>query len=535
MKSNKWGYGFLTGVLAFSILSGCTNEEASKEKSESAVKINKTGMPIADEKIELTGFAGKFFASQDWNKLKLWEEYAKISNVEIDWETVQVDSLKEKRNLLLASGEYPDVLFSSALPKADLIKYGQQGVLLKLNDLIDQYAPNFKKLMEENPVVAKGVTMPDGSIYGFPTIYDPEFKGLHLGTPWINKNWLKKLGLEEPQNLDDFYKVLKAFKEEDPNGNGKADEIPWTGAYGIGEAIGFIKGSFGLNNHGSANAYIDLAPGSNNLRFTPASDEYKEMLEYLHKLYKDGLIDKEIFTADPQAFTAKASDGTFGVINGLDPETIYQLKGYVGIPVLKGPKGEQMLTSMGSPLGNIGMFVITDKNKNPEATIRWIDHFYGDEGTKMFFMGFEGVTYEEKNGELEYTENMTKNPDGLNLDQALSEYLTWPGGYYPGIVKEKYFKGAEGKPATKENALKSEPYAIKQEDIWPAFNFSPEEQEELSTISTDITTYVDEMTASFISGKTPLSKWEDYVQTLKQMNLDRYMEIYESGYKNYKK
>ena len=118
------------------------------------------------------------------------------------------------------------------------------------------------------------------------------------------------------------------------------------------------------------------------MRYVPTTDGYKELLQYLNKLYTKGLIDKEIFTLKTEEFSAKASKNTFGVINGVDPGTTENLSGFVGMPVLKGPHGDRLNTAVGSPLGNIGMFVITNQNKSPEATVRWIDHFYSDEGSK---------------------------------------------------------------------------------------------------------------------------------------------------------
>lgn len=527
----------LSLVLVFSLaLMGCSKkkEVSSEERKKNLENFNKEGMPIVKEKITINGFAAKFYSSQDWSKLMLWKEYEKKSNIHVNWETASTDSLQEKRNLMLASGEYPDILFASAVPKADLLKYGKQGVFLKLNDLIDQYAPNFKKAMEEFPIIKQGITMPDGNIYGLPTIYDPNFKSLRMGTPWIKKEWLDKVGLKEPTTIDEFYQVLKAFKEKDPNGNGKADEIPWGGGYGIIESINYLKGSFGLNNHGIANPNIDLDEGTRKLSFVPATDNYKQLLEFLNKLYKEGLMDKEIFTIKAHEFNSKVTNGNYGVINGIDPGVGNNQKGYVGIPVLEGPSGDRKYTAIGSPLGNIGMFVITDKNKYPEQTIRWIDYFYGEEGIKNFFMGFEGITYKETaNGEVEYTDEITKNPDGLTLDQAISKYLTWPGGYYPGVVKQKYFKGAEGQSASIENAKKAEPNTITQDEIWPAFNFDLKEQEELTAISTDITTYIDEMRDKFITGKSSFSEWDDYVKTLEKMGLKRYMELYQRAYEKY--
>lgn len=524
--------GIVTSLLlTTSILGACSSDEGTTGKSENVDNVNKTGMPIAKEKIEVDGFGAKFFASQDWNKLMLWDEYAKKSNIEVNWKTVQIEALQEKRNLLLAAGDYPELFFASAFPKTDLIKYGKQGVFLPLNDYIDKYAPNFKKIMEEYPSVKQGVTMADGNIYGFPTIYDPKFESLHAGTPWIKEDWLKKLGLKEPETTDELYTVLKAFKEKDPNGNGKADEIGWGGGYTIKPFINYLRGSFGLNKQGTMNLNLDFKEGTEEFRFVPATDEYKELLKYLNKLYTEGLINQDVFTVEPQQFAAEASKGNVGMIDDVDPKELLKLDGYVGVPVLEGPTGERSYNAVSNGLGNLGMFVLTDKAKNPEALVRWIDYLYGDEGTKMFFMGFEGVTYEEdKDGKFKYLPEITDNPKGKNMDQAISDYLTWPGGYYPGIVKQKFFQGAEGTEASLQNAKKAKPYVIKDEDIIPGLNYTLDENDEVSAIMTDVQTYIDEMTAGFITGKQDFSKWDDYKKNLDKMKVQDYLKLAQTAY-----
>ncbi|KOO51109.1 extracellular solute-binding protein [Viridibacillus arvi] len=524
--------GIVTSLLlTSSILGACSSDEGTTGKSGNVDNVNKTGMPIAKEKIEVDGFGAKFFASQDWNKLMLWDEYAKKSNIDVNWKTVQVEALAEKRNLMLAAGDYPELFFASAFPKTDLVKYGQQGVFLPLNDYIDEYAPNFKKIMEEYPSVKQGVTMADGNIYGFPTIYDPKFESLRAGTPWINQEWLDKLNLKAPETTDELYKVLKAFKEKDPNGNGKADEQAWGGGYGILEFINYLRGTFGLNKQGTMNINLDFKEGTEEFRFVPSTDEYKELLTFLNKLYTEGLINKDVFTTEPQTFSAEASKGNFGMLNEVDPKELLKLDGYVGIPVLEGPTGERAYNAVTNGLGNLGMFVLTDKAKDPEALVRWIDYLYGDEGTKMFFMGFEGVTYEEdKDGNFKFLPEITDNPDGKNMDQAISEFLTWPGGYYPGIVKQKYFQGAEAKENTIKNAEQVRPYRIKDEDILPGLNYTLEESDKVSAIMTDIQTYIDEMAAGFITGKQDFSKWDDYKKTLDKMQLQDYLKTAQGAY-----
>ncbi|KIL40672.1 ABC transporter substrate-binding protein [Gordoniibacillus kamchatkensis] len=493
-------------------------------------KVNADGMPIVKNPINLEFFAPKRFAASDWNNILLWQEYEKLTNVKVKWNTVDRDNLVEKRNILLAGGDYPDALYGNRLTPSDLMMYGEQGVFVKLNDLIDKYAPNFKKLLDQYPDVKKAITMPDGNIYSFPTVTDPEFKSMLTGAfMWYKPDWLEKTGLPEPQTTDDFYRFLKAIKEKDPN------TIPLGGGPGWDYLGKYLQGAWGLGNRGTTHPYVDVDPATNELRFIPADDRYKEMLQYTNKLYNEGLIDKDFFTANADQIIAKGSKGVYAVIADYNPEAVYSnLKGYVGAAALKGPHGDRIYSYIGSPVGSPGQFVITKKNKYPEATVRWVDYLYSDEGSKMFFMGFKDKTYVEKpDGTIDYTDEIKHNPKGLTQDQAVSQYLVWPGVGYPGILKQNYFKGAEGMPASVEAAKKVEPAFIKER--WAPFNYTKEETERMTVLRADIETYVKEMTTKFITGGASFDEWSKYTDTLKKMGLSEYMKIYKAGYERYKK
>lgn len=537
MKKKKFASLAAGVLLSAGILGACSGDKGSsgEPKTGDLDNLNETGMPIVKDEIEVSGFAAKFFASQDWNNLMLWDEFAKMSNIKMNWETIQTEGLVEKRNLLITGGNYPEVFFASAFSKTDLIKYGEQGIFLPLNDYIDKYAPNFKAILEEYPSVKQGVTMADGKIYGFPTIYDPAFEGLRGGMPWINDEWLENIGMENPTTIDEFYEVLKAFKEKDANGNGQPDEQGWGSSYGISPVINTLRGSFGLNKQGTMNINLQFKEGTEEFEFVPTTDGYKELLQFLNKLYAEGLLHRDIFTMEPHEFAAEASKGNFGVLSSIDPAELLKLDNYGSMEVLEGNTGERLFTAVTNGLGNLGMFVLTDKTENPEAMIRWIDHIYGDEGTKMFFMGFEGVTYEEDaEGNFKYLEEITDNPDGLNMDQAISEYLTWPGGYYPGIVREEFFQGAEAKENSRKNAEMAKPYRIKDDDILPGLNYTVEENDQISAITTDLQTFIDETTAEFITGKRDFAKWDEYVQTVEKMNVNKYLELAQEAYERMK-
>ncbi|WP_342774716.1 extracellular solute-binding protein [Paenibacillus dokdonensis] len=522
-------------LAASTLLAACsrTSETSAPQgdgQTSASNEVSMEGMPIVQNPINLEFFAPKRFAASDWNNILIWQEYEKMTNIHVKWNTVDRDNLVEKRNILLAGGDYPDALYGNGLSASDLMMYGEQGVFLKLNDYIDKYAPNFKKLLEEYPEVKKAITMPDGNIYSFPTITDPNFKSMLTGAfMWYNPEWFAKTGLSEPKTTDEFYEFLKAVKAKDPK------TIPLGGGPGWAYLGNFLQGAWGLGNRGVTHPYVDIDPATNELRFFPIDPNYKELLQYTNKLYAEGLIDRDFFTANADQIIAKGSQGVYAVIADYNPESVYSnLKGYAGASALKGPHGDQMYSYIGSSVGNPGQFVITNKNKNPEATVRWVDYLYSDEGSKLFFMGVKDKTFTEKaGGEMDYTDEIKHNPNGLTQDQAVSQYLVWPGVGYPGILKQQYFKGSEGMPASVDAAKKVEPYLIKE--IWPPFTYTKDETERMTVLRADIETYVKEMTTKFITGGASFNEWDSYVNTLKKMGLDEYMEIYKAGYNRYTK
>ncbi|MBB6729365.1 extracellular solute-binding protein [Cohnella zeiphila] len=509
--------------------SGGSSPQGTKGQSESA-GVNATGFPIVNAPIKLNIFAGQApSAPADWNNVEIWKEYAKMTNVDVNWQLTPVDSLTEKRNLLLAGGELPDAFHTARFTSVDLANYGGQGLLIPLNKLIDEYAPNFKQLMEKYPEIKKGLTMPDGNIYSLPTFYDPDFKSVVIGSElWINKKFLDALGMKEPETTDEFYEYLKAVKTKDPNGNGKNDEIPYA-ASGITGLIDQLKGAWGLGNRGNTHPRVDVDPKTNQLRFIPTDPHYKEVLQYVNKLYKENLFIPEILTIPGKEMLAKGSDGLYGSFLYTNADTFGDHKDdYIGANAFAGPNGDRLFSRARSPLVDVGGFAITNKNKYPEATMRWADYFYGEEGSTMFFMGIKDKSYVVKpDGSVDYTDEYKADPE------FGKKYVSWAGGYYPAMLTAKTFKGGESSPANLEAAKKIEPYYPKE--VWPPFTYNQDELAQFNALGTDIGNYVDEMTTKFVTGDAPFSEWDNYVSTLKKMGLEEYMKIYTAAYERYEK
>ncbi|WP_230200146.1 type 2 periplasmic-binding domain-containing protein [Bacillus niameyensis] len=530
---------FLIMMAFMLVLTACSGKTSGPKEPEIDDKqkenVNPTGMPIVNDKITLKFMAGQSaLSSNNYNETLLWKTYEEKSNIHIDWELVPVDGREEKRNLTLAGSSLPDVFYTMAMPNEDLLKYGQQGVFVKMNDLIEEYMPNLTALMEQYPEIRKGATFPDGNMYSIPTIYDPEFTSVLIGAKaWIRKDWLEQLNMDMPETTDEFYNYLKAVKETDLNGNGKHDEVPY-GATSISGLRNILKGAFGVGNKGNKQSYLDEDPETKELRFFPTSDGYKELIGYLNKLYSEGLIQENIYTIDANQSYGMGSDGLYGSTVITSAETIYGEAGkdFVGLPALEGPAGKKY-NSMTSSLAHMGGFVVTNVNENIPATLRWLDYFYSEEGAKLFFMGVEGETFEvDEKGDLQYLDKITNSAEGLTMEQELSKYITWLGGGYPGIVREATFKGAESLPSSIEAAEKLQPNLL--DEVWPSFTYTDEESKQLSGLQADIHKYVDEMQDKFITGTEPMSKWDAYVDQVKTMGLDKYMEIQNEALKRYK-
>lgn len=525
------------------IVQGCGKPKTSDSTTETDNEVNQknfneTGMPIVNEPITLDFFASYSPQSaKDFNNVPVLDEYEKLTQIKVNWEQVPMNNLAEKMNLALLSDELPDVFYGMWMSNNDVFKYGSEGTFIPLNDLIEQYAPNLSALLDEYPSIRKGLTFPDGNIYSFPTIYSPEFTSLLVGSkPWINEEWLEKLDMENPKTTEDFYHYLKAVKESDLIGDGKNKEIPYgEPSNNLDYLTHWLKGSFGIGNRGRLHQDIDIDPDTGELRYIPMLDGYKDMLEYMHKLYSEGLIEQNTYSLETEQYLANGASGLYGATNYFNPVEMFGKEGgsaYTSGHALEGPRGHREYTGMTHPLYSSGQFMISKDNKNPAETVRWMDYLgFHDDGVKLFYMGIEGVTYEETPEGPVLTEEITNNPDGLSETQALAKYMIAPGGGHPTKIVSEYYSGADNSELELEATEKLKPYLI--EEAWPTFSYTKEGSKVINTLGSDIDKYVSEMKAKFIVGEVPFSEWDKYVETIEKMGLKQYMEIKEKAYNRY--
>lgn len=467
--------------------------------------------------------------SGDFNQMDILKRISSETGVNVEYECIPGNVWNEKKNLMLASNDLPDLFIGGGLSDSDINKYGKAGMLLPLDDLI-QYAPNVSAMLEKYPELKKALTSPDGKIYTLP-FYDEFLPENIPDNLFINKTWLDQLGLDVPKTTDEFYEVLKAFKTQDPNGNGKNDEIPFT--YRANEVYTgdySLSGAFGTLD---VPGHIILEDGK--VKFSAMENGYKEAIKWFRKLYSEGLIDQEIFTQDQSQYVSKGKSeemivGAFIIYadeNFVGAERAYN--DYVVMEPLIGPNGDQQWNRYNYSM-YLDKFAITNVNPDPIATMKWIDKFYEEDISIQVHWGEVGKSL-QKEGEMY---KIVEAPEGMSIDEY--RFKTVPAANAPGIMTSEMYEKidfAVDKKKKIERYHLYDPYANKE--VMPVIRFTDEELNELSTISTDLNNYVEEMKAKWITGTSDIEKdWEDYKSRLKEMNVERYVQIYQEGYERYK-
>ncbi|OUS77636.1 hypothetical protein B1748_07535 [Paenibacillus sp. MY03] len=529
-------------VVSLLAMTGCAsnNNDGQSEPAgqgaaaESKDNINKTGFPIANEPVQLKGLVSKYELVKDWNEHKGMKHYEELSNVMIEWDSVPQNSFEERRNLLFASNDLPDFVMRANLSSQLLTSYAATGQIIALDELIEAgYAPNLSALMEEDEGIRKAITAADGHIYSLPNISEADGR---ISSSWINQKWLEKLGLEMPSTMDEFYEVLKAFKEKDPNGNQQADEVPFTGYKETkssgNELIRTFYGSWGYGgNSGIIAPYMDV-DGEGKIRYIATDDTFKEIIVFFNKLWTEGLIDKEIFSQDMNKVVSKVDEDRVGfVARGNNNLWLGNNRAnYVQNPVLRATDGDIYWVGVNPKVREVGSFVITNKNPNPEATLRWADHFLSEEGTALARLGIKDVTYTiDADGFYKLKDEFANNPNGLTVDEALSEYTIFQGGQITQRVTQKVDQSAAVLPEMIANKDIIRPYLVPDEKLMNP-SFTEEENIKLGTIATDLEAYTDEQVVKFVTGSRPIGEWDKFVSTLNNMKLDEYLAIYQAAY-----
>lgn len=541
-NGTKLAIGLLVCGLFLTACGG--NNKSADGGKESKIELTEKGFPIVKDEVTMK-MMGPSTGLAEWKDMAFFKDYAKKTGINFKFTTPPTSDFSTKLNLALASGDLPDVIFATSsndLTPSMEMDYGSQGILVAIEDKIEKNMPNLTKAMEEDPSIRKSITTPDGHIYSLPMISRGDTAIWPRGPMWYRGDWLKALGVTElPKTTDEFYALMKRFKEEDPNGNGKADEVPLTDVK-MESTRPWLMAGFGMRTLG-------IQEDDGKVTYTPISENYKAYLEFMNKLYSEKLLDQEVYGQSDEQRKAKGQNNQVGVFpdwfsyftTGKDEKTALDDPMFQPLS----SKWSKETVVPGSPRMVRETMTITKTCPSPDAILRWADYFYSKEGADYLSNGPEGSLWEWK--ENDKGEKVRVYAEGIDLTNTEDERgkitpnygLTVPTLGYPLETKDIIKKDANEEPYTTFNdfiASETENKITKYAKVpFPLLYLTNEETEQVRDIKTDLETYVEQMEAKFITGVEPIENWDKYVKTIESMGVKKYVKTYQSAYDRWEK
>jgi len=522
----------LSVALVMSVLAGCGAEKNNAQASETSSQSTQTAgtsEKISEEPITISMFLQDSADQAISLDLPIIKEITKRTNISFDFVTGPSTEaqFREKFNVIIASGSIPDVVISPY--RDDMLKVAEQGIFEPLEEHIDKIAPNFKKILTDDPNYNKDLKSSDGKDYFLPFI-----GAVKTFKVWmVREDWLKKLNLKTPVTLDDWYNMLKAFKEKDPNGNGKPDEIPYTTRNTKAGVLSFME-AYGISGF-EANEQFFIEDSK--VKYAYTDPRCKDALTYISKLYKEGLIDPEYATNDTKVWLSRITNEVAGSLQDTtarayslgDQIKIANPKSDASLLVVappKGPTGIQMTTSQMQPVR--GLTAISVNSKYKEQIVKLFDYFYSEEGSLLMNFGIEGETYNMVEGKPKYSDAIAKDTQGRSILSMLNVFGHREWAYKQDIGYE--------------NALLSDKYVQARNEMEkyikptiPALSFTESERDIINNKYTEIQTYKDEMIDRFIMGKEPIEKFDDFAKKIKDMGIEEVLKVEQAAYDRYNK
>lgn len=256
-------------------------------------------------------------SDQQW--FWIWSET--YSGIDFEVDQILSTAVNERKSLMFASGDLPDLLFGINLDTSELVRYGMgEGMLLDLTPYITpEIMPNLCKWIEAYPESIAYCTTPDGKIYTLPGYSDFYIQGDGPNVMQINTDWLKEAGLEMPKTLDEFTAMLYKFKELHPDGYALGSGAKNGEKAGDRDPRNYILNAFGYlwpdTMVNSTGAYPAVREGK---AVIPAYDDtFVEFLKLMNQYYTDGLMSSDFFTIDQTTAFAQLAEDAVGTYAGL--------------------------------------------------------------------------------------------------------------------------------------------------------------------------------------------------------------------------
>lgn len=521
----------LVVVMVLSLFAGCGKKEGSNGDGKRETLV--VGIP-----------RNGYVEDYETNALTLYLEELLNVNLKFELFAGAAAEYTQQLSMMSSSGEkFPDVLWGfNNLGRYIVNEYGEDGFFADLNPLIEKYAPNYKAAMEKlseaerKVIIERGTSVKTGGFYGMPYYSNLQIADYMQSMIVINQKWLDAVNMKAPTNIDELYDVLVAFKTKDPNGNGKADEVPMLGA----NAMLWVVNAFVYFGN-------DLNVTDGKVWDPVVTDEYRQAMVYLKKLCEEDLFSELSFTASAadtrKLISGEGTTARVGIWCG-HPETTtsvncdildqYTALGTLADETGKGGYGVQ------NPATIIYSGFISESCKNKELAMKFLDAFYMDETTTRVRHGEKGTDWKVASEPQPNAFNGMSTIEIVNPDAFFSGNRTYSSNGPSIATPENYLaiavkgKGRYAESARLLNEMTNSMLAFKKPaEVAVNLVYNLDEYTERSDISASRGSYISQTRSKFITGDMDISDnkvWKEYLDTLDKYREKRYVEIVQSAY-----
>ncbi|MDF2925739.1 MAG: sugar transporter permease [Paenibacillaceae bacterium] len=538
----KYAGLLLSVAIAPSLLAGCQGaEEGGSSSASPAVSASasssaasaapaqgyngKDNLKVSEKPVTLSLFYAFGANGAPKGDMPLWQENAKITNVTMkNVANESISDVVQSFNTMLSSGDIPDIIHSSRDTINSVIP---QGVLIPLDELIDKHAPNIKQFLNDYPEARRAGSGPDGKIYTIAgTLGGESGKALPSMGFFIRQDWLDKLGMKAPATLEEYKKVLYAFRQQDPNGNSKQDEIPY-----------FFrdKGIWPLLQLWDAN-FTWYIGKDDKVHHGKAEPEYRAALKELSQWYKDGIIDPEIFTRGSQARQFLLGNNLggstidwFASTSAVNDTVKAQVPGinFAAIAPPADANGKVKFSQSRAPI-HAYAWGVSSKAKDPVTVVKYLDFFFSPVGERLMNFGLEGTHYDLVNNEPVLRQTALTNPVGFpNFMRSIGSYEIGRRGSLIGELSTMNEIGKTGFSMYEKSNWLVEPF--------PVLTFTAEEKKAIDNALVTLTPFWDEYEQKCLMGSQNVdATWDKHMEEMQKLNIQKALDAYNSAYARYK-
>jgi len=525
LKTSKTRYALLLLLLLSLVTAACSGSGNGTAPADNAGKPEaaapETSGAATPDPVEITVMRGDAPIQPLVKDSPAQKEIMSHTNVIINLEGVPNSDYDAKSNTLIATNNVPDVMH---IKRADLITHANSGVFLNLSDYIETYAPNFLKWVEQEPELDK--LRIDGDFYGFPIVANKEHAAFVGGLPMIRTDILQELNLAMPTSFDELYEVLKAMKAAYP------DSYPWTMRNGAEANLKTLAFAFG-NGYPT---YYD--PEDSQYVFGPMKDSFADVLTYLNKLYKEGLLDPNFATNTAQQWQQNLSSGksffffdnyTFATNFNLSLQEIDKTAQFDMVPVLTAPSGAKR-HYMDSP-NSYNSYVVSSKTEHPEEIVKMFDWMYSEEGMEATNFGTPGVHFTKENGKIVISPDLLAEFSGKSDPYRAMQSYTGTGLLAFAVVTDDTPMLTISPPKLTDwsdmvKAQVSEG-SIVEKVLDPPFTEA--EREQLKQLNSSVNTILTQNIDKFIFGARPVSELDAFRNELNKAGAAEIVAIYNAA------